>query len=184
MLVLHSSLGSTDVVQDGTKPPSATSLANPMAVNRRLYLQVTSLCADSGPQCASDTLTAAGAQNLGVTKSYKELPSPWCTFCPDCNSRSEVWHTSVDCLPTAARPNMHLLKFPPPPPSSPFSFTDKWNQHGEGGKKDRGRRLSYGLLPALAYRNPAWNLFAFITIKCIRLHLLAGNCYIFTFLQW
>lgn len=31
-----------------------------------------------------------------------------------------------------------------------------------------------------AYRNT----FAVTTTKCIRLHLLAGNCYILTFLQW
>lgn len=125
MLVLHSSLGSIYLVQDGTKPLSATSLANPMAVNRRLYLQITSLCADAGPQCASHlyTLTAAGAQNRGVTKTVLQrgpltlmhllprLQLPlwsithigWLSFC--C---SKAYDGSVE-MPTTPTPSPFLL---------------------------------------------------------------------------
>lgn len=79
-----------------------------------------------GLRCASDLSALifrhrAGALSLNVTKGV--LQWALCTLMhlwPECNSHSEGSHRLV----TAARPMVHLLKCPPPPP---FAFTDKWN---------------------------------------------------------
>lgn len=149
-----------------------------MAGSRRSYLQVAS--ADSGPQCAPDLLHIHWQlQELKIwvqRQSYKELLSPWCIFCPNCNFPSEVSHTLFDCLLQHGlrciywnahhHPHAHFL-----------ALTSGTNMEKEE-KKDTGRWQSAA---STAYRNILPEMFAFITIKCICLHLFSGICYIFTF---